>query len=128
MANNLSMKKRSWLLKECFKLKTLAVRRSWLSTFGSAAPSRQTIYSIRDKFNATGSVKNAPTLGRPRYVCTVYKGKYTACCRSICSQSREIQPMGLCGTGNFSTHYFKNVKVHWLKTLSTSTCPRNTAG
>ena len=46
------------------------VKRKWVETFGTPAPKRQTIYHIHDKFNATGSILNAPKIGQPKTVCT----------------------------------------------------------
>ena len=45
------------------------VHKEWRDTFQTEPP-RQLIYQIRDKFEETGSVKNAPKSGRPRTVTT----------------------------------------------------------
>ena len=71
MANSLNTDERKWVLKEYWKSQNAeTVRTNWVGTFGTQAPKRQTIYRIRDKFNATGSILNAPKTGRPKTVCT----------------------------------------------------------
>ena len=71
MSNRLSNEKRGWILKEYSKPGNAAeVRRNWTLTFSTPAPTPRTIYRIRDKFNATGSVRNVPPPGRPKSVCT----------------------------------------------------------
>ena len=37
-----------------------------MAKYGTLAPSRKSIYRIRDKFNATGSILNAKIPGRPK--------------------------------------------------------------
>ena len=62
---------RSWLLKEYIKTKSAdAVRVNWTAKYATAAPSRKTIYRIRHKFDATGSVLNVKSTGRPKSVTT----------------------------------------------------------
>ena len=71
MANNLNTDERKWVLKEYWKSQNAeTVRINWVETFGTQAPTRLTIYRIRDKFDATGSIVNAPKAGRPKTVCT----------------------------------------------------------
>ena len=65
MSNRLSNEKIGWILKEYSKTGNAAeVRRNWTLTFSTPAPTPRTIYRIRDKFNATGSVRNVPPPGR----------------------------------------------------------------
>lgn len=65
MAGNLSEEQRRWILKTYWKYENAEiVRRLW--EFNVPVPSRLTIYRIRDKFEATGSITNAPKSGRPR--------------------------------------------------------------
>jgi len=40
------------------------VRTAWVEAFNTAPPTRLTIYPVRDKCDATGSVANAPKSGR----------------------------------------------------------------
>ena len=42
------------------------VRTAWQETFDTSPPSRQTIYRLRNKFDETGSVSNAPKSARPK--------------------------------------------------------------
>ncbi|XP_076322201.1 uncharacterized protein LOC143231570 isoform X1 [Tachypleus tridentatus] len=71
MSNTLNTDKRIWVLKEYWKSQnTETVRRKWVETFDTPAPKRQTIYRIRDKFNATGSILNTAKTGRPKTACT----------------------------------------------------------
>jgi hypothetical protein len=42
------------------------VRTAWVEAFNTPPPTHLIIYHIRDKFDATGSVANAPKSGRPR--------------------------------------------------------------
>ena len=66
MAGNLSKERRWWILKTYWKYEnTETVRRMWQNEFHVPAPSHQTIYHMRDKFETTGSVANAPKSGRP---------------------------------------------------------------
>jgi hypothetical protein len=67
MAGNLSAEQRNWILKEFWKTENAErVRRAWIETFNTPPPTRLTIYRIRGKFDATGSVANAPKSRRPR--------------------------------------------------------------
>jgi hypothetical protein len=71
MAGNLSEEHRRWILKTYWKYENAeTVRRIWENEFNLSAPSRQTIYRIRDKFETTSSVANAPKSGRPRTTLT----------------------------------------------------------
>lgn len=71
MANNLNTDARKWVLKEYWKSQNAeTVRTIWVETFGTQAPKRQTIYRIHDKFDASGSILNAPETGRSKTVCT----------------------------------------------------------
>ena len=42
------------------------MRTLWPEAFHTPPPSRQTIYRLRNKFDKTGSVNNAPKCGRPK--------------------------------------------------------------
>ena len=69
MAGNLTDNERKWILKMYRKSENAeTVRKEWRDTctFQTEPP----IYRIRDKFEETGSVKNAPKSGRPRTVST----------------------------------------------------------
>ena len=67
MAGNLSIEKRKWIFKQYWKTENAErVRTAWVEAFNTPLPTRLTIYRIRDKFDATGSVANAPKSGRPR--------------------------------------------------------------
>jgi hypothetical protein len=64
MANHLNADAIKWVLKEYWKSQNAeTIRIKWVETFGTQAPKRQTIYSIRDKFDTTGSILNAPVTG-----------------------------------------------------------------
>jgi hypothetical protein len=66
MAGNLSIEQRKWILKEFWKTENAErVSRAWVETFNTPPPTPLIIYRIRDKFDATGSVANAPKSGRP---------------------------------------------------------------
>ena len=72
MAGNLTDEERKWILKTYWKCEnTEKVRQKWTETFNTTPPSRQTIYKIRNKFEETGSVKNAVKSGHPRTVTNV---------------------------------------------------------
>ena len=61
MAGNLSIEKRKWIFKQYWKTENAErVRTAWVEAFNTPLPTRLTIYRIRDKFDATGSVANAP--------------------------------------------------------------------
>ena len=67
MAGNLSIEQRKWIVNQYCKTENAErVRTAWVVAFNSPPPTRVTIYRIRDKFDATGSVANAPKSGRPR--------------------------------------------------------------
>ena len=67
MAGNLSIEQRKWILKRYWKTENAErVRTAWVEAFNTPPPTRLTIYRIRDKFDATGSVADAPKYGRPR--------------------------------------------------------------
>ena len=67
MAGNLSIEQRKWILKQYWKTENAErVRTAWVEAFNTPPPTRLTIYRIRDKFYATGSVANAPKSGRSR--------------------------------------------------------------
>ena len=66
-----TVEQRSWLLKEYVKTNNAeAVRRNWTAKYGTPPPFRKSIYRIRDKFNATGSILNAKIPGQPKSVNT----------------------------------------------------------
>jgi len=61
MAGNLSIEQRKWILKQYWKTENAErVLTAWVEAFNTPPPTRLTIYRIRDKFGATGSVANAP--------------------------------------------------------------------
>jgi hypothetical protein len=67
MTGNLNTEQRKWILKQYWKTENAQrVRTAWVKAFNTPPPTRATIYHIRDKFDATGSVANAPKPGRPR--------------------------------------------------------------
>jgi hypothetical protein len=67
MAGNLSIEQRKCILKQYWQTEnTDWVRTAWVEAFNTPPPTRLTIYRIRDKFDATGSVANAPKSGRPK--------------------------------------------------------------
>ena len=64
MSNDLNADKRIWVLEEYWKSQNFeTVRKKWVEKFGTPAPKRQTICRICDKFDATGSILNAPKTG-----------------------------------------------------------------
>ena len=68
ISGNLSIEQRTEAL-----LKTEYFERvgtAWVEAFNTTPPTRLTIYRIRDKFHAMGSVANAPKCGRPRTTMT----------------------------------------------------------
>jgi hypothetical protein len=67
MGGKLSIEQRKWILKQYWKTENAElVRTAWVEAFNTAPLTRLTIYRIRDKFDATGSVANAPKSGRPK--------------------------------------------------------------
>ena len=67
MAGNLSIEQRKWILKQYCKTENAErVRTAWVEVFNTPPPTRLTVYRIRDKLRATGSVANAPKSRRPR--------------------------------------------------------------
>jgi hypothetical protein len=67
MVGNLNIEQRKWILKQYWKTENAErVRTAWVEAFNTPPPTRLTIYRIRDKSEATGSVANAPKSGRPR--------------------------------------------------------------
>ena len=67
MTNNLNKEQSKWILKkylECENAET--VRTEWLKAFHTPLPSRLAIYCLRNKFDITGLVSNAPKSGRPK--------------------------------------------------------------
>ena len=65
MAGNLSTEQRKWTVKRYWKTENAErVCTAWVEAFNTPPPTRLTIYRIRDKFDATGSVANAPKSGR----------------------------------------------------------------
>jgi len=67
MAGNLSIEQRPWILKQYWKTENAErVRTAWVEEFNTPPPTRLTIYRMRDKFDATGSVANAPKSGSSR--------------------------------------------------------------
>ncbi|CAI9729019.1 Hypothetical predicted protein [Octopus vulgaris] len=71
MAGNLTNEERKWILKQYWKTGNAElVRQKWTEEFQRPAPSRLTVYRIRNKFEQTGSVCNAQKRGRPVSVTT----------------------------------------------------------
>ena len=71
MAPVLTIEQRKWVLKQYWKTENATqVRRNWAQVFNVPAPSRLTIYKLRDKFDATGSILDRPKKGRPVSVTT----------------------------------------------------------
>ena len=71
MARHLTLSERQFIIKRYWKNENAAdVIRCWEETFETPPPTRLTIYRIRDKFNDTGSVLDAPRSGRPATTCT----------------------------------------------------------
>ena len=71
MADNLTKDQPKWILKKYWKTENVEkIRQKWAENFDTPPPSRQTIYRIRDKFDETGSICNAPKSGRPVSVTT----------------------------------------------------------
>jgi len=67
MAGNLSIEQRELILKQYWKTENAErVSTAWVEAFNTSPPTGLTIDRIRDKFDATGSVTNAPKSGRPR--------------------------------------------------------------
>jgi hypothetical protein len=67
MAGNLNMEQRKLILKQYWKTENAErVSTAWVEAFNTPPPTRLTVDSIRDKFDATGSVANAPKSGRHR--------------------------------------------------------------
>jgi transposase len=72
MADNLTNDQRKWILKKQYWKTENAekVRQKWAEESDTPPTSRQTIYRIRDKFDETRSICNAPKSGRPVIVNT----------------------------------------------------------
>ena len=67
MAGNLCIEQKKCILKQYWKTENAEwVRTAWVEAFNTPPPTRLTIYRIRDKFDATGSVAYTPKSGRPR--------------------------------------------------------------
>jgi len=67
MAGNLRIEQRKWIFKQYWKTENSErVGTAWVEASNTSPPTRPKIYRIRDKFDATGSVANAPKSGRPR--------------------------------------------------------------
>jgi hypothetical protein len=65
MAGNLIIEQRKWILKQYWKTENAEwVHTAWVEEFNTPPPTCLTIYRIRDKFDAMGSVANAPKSGR----------------------------------------------------------------
>ncbi|CAI9729018.1 Hypothetical predicted protein [Octopus vulgaris] len=58
MAGNLTNEERKWILKQYWKTGNAElVRQKWTEEFQRPAPSRLTVYRIRNKFEQTGILK-----------------------------------------------------------------------
>jgi len=54
MAGDLSIEQGKWIVRQHWKTENAErVRRAWVEAFNTPPPTRLTIYSIRDKFDAT---------------------------------------------------------------------------
>jgi hypothetical protein len=74
-AGNLSIEQRKWILKQYWKTENAErICTAWVEAFNTPPPTRLTIYRIRDKFDATGSVANAPKSGRPKLTVNIREG------------------------------------------------------
>lgn len=70
MQARLNVKQRKCAIKLWWKHENAAaVIRNWPEEMGTA-PTRLSLYRIRDKFDETGSIMDAPRSGRPVKVCT----------------------------------------------------------
>lgn len=70
MSRKLTLEERKFVLKKYWKTENAQdVIRDWCLHFSTDPPTRLTIYRIRDKFEETGSVTDAPRSGRPT-MCT----------------------------------------------------------
>jgi hypothetical protein len=96
MAGNLNIEQRKWILKKYRKTENAErVRRAWVETFNTPPPTRPTIYRIRDKFDTTGSVANAPKSRRPRTSNT--KENKARVAMTFVKQSKRVYTT--CGSG-----------------------------
>jgi len=67
MTGNLSVEQRKWIVEQYWKSENAErVSTAWVEEFNTPPPTCLTIFRMRDKFDATGSVDNAPKSGRPR--------------------------------------------------------------
>ena len=72
MAGNLTFEERKWILREYWKCENISeVQRSWEATHHTTPLTRKTIRKLKEKFDESGTVKNAPKSGRPKDVNTV---------------------------------------------------------
>ena len=70
MPRKLTLEERKFILKRYWKTENAQnVIRDWNHYFNTDPPTRLAIYKLRDKFDDTGSVADAPRSGRPS-VCT----------------------------------------------------------
>ena len=70
MPRKLTSEERKFILKRYWKTENAQdVIRDWNHYFNTDPPTRLAIYKLRDKFDDTGSVADAPRSGRPS-VCT----------------------------------------------------------
>ena len=70
MPRKLTLEERKFILKRYWKTENAQdVIRDWNHYFITDPPTRLAIYKLRDKFDDTGSVADAPRSGRPS-VCT----------------------------------------------------------
>ena len=71
MSGHLTTEQRKWVIKEYWKCENAErVREKWSQLFDIPAPSRLSIYRLRDKFDQTGSILDKPKAGRPVSVTT----------------------------------------------------------
>ena len=97
MARHLTLEERKFIVKRYWKNENVAdVIRNWQETYQSPPPTRLTVYQIRDKFNDTGSVLDAPKSGRPKTACSEENKNLVAAsvvkspCKSTRRRSTEL--------------------------------------
>ena len=93
MPRKLTLEERKFILKRYWKTENAQdVIRDWNHYFNTDPPTRLAIYKLRDKFDDTGSVADAPRSGRP----SVDHDLCTKVCHSVVSRCREcIEAEGL---------------------------------
>ena len=96
MSRRLTLQERKFVLKKYWKTENAQdVIRDWCLHFSTDPPTRLTIYRIRDKFEETGLVTDAPRSGRPTMctkenVDTVSEAYARSSQKSLCRGSAEM--------------------------------------